>query len=110
FFFFQAEDGIRDFHVTGVQTCALPILPLLVADAEAGVVGAAHSGRPGMAAGVVSALLAEMARHGARPERCAALLGPVICGRCYEVSRSMQDEVARAVPEARCTTGAGTPG
>src|SRR5690606_40994678 len=26
-FFFQAEDGIRDFHVTGVQTCALPIWP-----------------------------------------------------------------------------------
>src|SRR3712207_8801440 len=27
FFFFQAEDGIRDIGVTGVQTCALPILP-----------------------------------------------------------------------------------
>src|SRR3954463_9945622 len=27
FFFFQAEDGIRDYRVTGVQTCALPILP-----------------------------------------------------------------------------------
>ena len=26
FFFFQAEDGIRDIGVTGVQTCALPIL------------------------------------------------------------------------------------
>src|SRR5690606_39951531 len=26
--FFQAEDGIRDFHVTGVQTCALPISPV----------------------------------------------------------------------------------
>src|SRR5690606_41107816 len=26
YFFCQAEDGIRDFHVTGVQTCALPIL------------------------------------------------------------------------------------
>src|SRR5690606_41525113 len=26
YFFFLAEDGIRDFHVTGVQTCALPIL------------------------------------------------------------------------------------
>ena len=25
FFFFQAEDGIRDYDVTGVQTCALPI-------------------------------------------------------------------------------------
>src|SRR5690606_13184787 len=29
-FFFQAEDGIRDFHVTGVQTCALPIFELLL--------------------------------------------------------------------------------
>src|SRR5256885_8800278 len=28
FFFFQAEDGIRDYKVTGVQTCALPIWPL----------------------------------------------------------------------------------
>src|SRR5690606_41024441 len=27
----QAEDGIRDFHVTGVQTCALPILPAMSA-------------------------------------------------------------------------------
>src|SRR2546429_5547361 len=31
FFFFQAEDGIRDVAVTGVQTCALPILPKIVA-------------------------------------------------------------------------------
>src|SRR5690606_40987025 len=30
-FFFHAEDGIRDFHVTGVQTCALPISPRRVA-------------------------------------------------------------------------------
>src|SRR5690606_40420202 len=29
FFFFQAEDGIRDFHVTGVQTCALPISDIM---------------------------------------------------------------------------------
>src|SRR5690606_39863438 len=33
FFFFQAEDGIRDFHVTGVQTCALPISGVMVIDA-----------------------------------------------------------------------------
>src|SRR5438874_6148570 len=30
FFFFQAEDGIRDLYVTGVQTCALPILHVAV--------------------------------------------------------------------------------
>ena len=34
-FFFQAEDGIRDHCVTGVQTCALPICPFLVAAAPA---------------------------------------------------------------------------
>src|SRR5256885_5230454 len=31
FFFFQAEDGIRDYKVTGVQTCALPILRVICA-------------------------------------------------------------------------------
>src|SRR2546430_9173049 len=41
-FFFQAEDGIRDLTVTGVQTCALPIL-LPVAGLLLGI-GAAHFG------------------------------------------------------------------
>src|SRR2546430_3080592 len=34
FFFFQAEDGIRDLTVTGVQTCALPIYPTRATQAE----------------------------------------------------------------------------
>src|SRR6266567_5822300 len=41
FFFFQAEDGIRDLTVTGVQTCALPILFRFC-----GVVGAASVWKP----------------------------------------------------------------
>src|SRR5688500_19352168 len=36
FFFFQAEDGIRDYKVTGVQTCALPISPEPLAHGVAG--------------------------------------------------------------------------
>src|SRR5579885_3771429 len=36
FFFFQAEDGIRDRNVTGVQTCALPICPAARAGTRAG--------------------------------------------------------------------------
>src|SRR5207302_3859432 len=51
FFFFQAEDGIRDFHVTGVQTCALPIFGHLYAvttnPAEAGGLGLAIAARAG---------------------------------------------------------------
>src|SRR5204862_5515476 len=40
FFFFQAEDGIRDLYVTGVQTCALPISGLNAGDsAPMAVVG-----------------------------------------------------------------------
>src|SRR5256885_16727980 len=41
-FFFQAEDGIRDYKVTGVQTCALPILILAVAV----IFGRDGSGKP----------------------------------------------------------------
>src|SRR5256885_15216313 len=37
-FFFQAEDGIRDYKVTGVQTCALPILDLHFLDRKVGQV------------------------------------------------------------------------
>src|SRR5437762_8603176 len=37
FFFFQAEDGIRDTSVTGVQTCALPIWPVILTDYPAGI-------------------------------------------------------------------------
>src|SRR2546430_10930087 len=49
FFFFQAEDGIRDLTVTGVQTCALPIS--LHADLQrivllAGLIGKLQGGRP----------------------------------------------------------------
>src|SRR5256885_10824651 len=36
FFFFQAEDGIRDYKVTGVQTCALPILRAATTAEQAG--------------------------------------------------------------------------
>src|SRR2546426_8867354 len=42
FFFFQAEDGIRDYKVTGVQTCALPILDV----PESGGTAADGAGRP----------------------------------------------------------------
>src|SRR5690606_40769260 len=38
-FLFQAEDGIRDFHVTGVQTCALPISIQVPENASPGTVG-----------------------------------------------------------------------
>src|SRR2546430_7147508 len=46
FFFFQAEDGIRDLTVTGVQTCALPILAELELRARPGAPLAARPGSP----------------------------------------------------------------
>src|SRR6266511_5760360 len=47
FFFFQAEDGIRDFHVTGVQTCALPIsyVQLALVQVDVGGESAEDEGR-----------------------------------------------------------------
>src|SRR5690606_2457462 len=83
--------------------------PVLVADPEAGVVGAAHSGRPGTLAGVVPELIAEMVRRGARPERATAVIGPAACGRCYEVPAEMREEAARVLPETWSVTRHGTP-
>src|SRR5256885_10597592 len=45
-FFFQAEDGIRDYKVTGVQTCALPICHELFTFIESELIAARDSGLP----------------------------------------------------------------
>lgn len=89
-----------------VADCA----PVLLADPHARLVGAAHAGRPGMAAGVVPALVAAMIEAGAEPTRMHALVGPSICGRCYEVPAWMRDGVAAVVPGSACVTRKGTPG
>src|SRR2546427_6142884 len=49
FFFFQAEDGIRDLTVTGVQTCALPISTTTAATPNATAPGPTQGRRPGRA-------------------------------------------------------------
>nr|WP_221493584.1 peptidoglycan editing factor PgeF [Actinomadura coerulea] len=107
--------GPVDAVVTTVPGLALAVLvadcaPVLLADPAAGVVGAAHSGRPGTAAGVVPALVKAMCERGADPARMTAAIGPAACGRCYEVPAEMRDEVAAVVPAAYATTSKGTPG
>lgn len=59
--------------------------PILFADAEAGVVGAAHAGWRGAAGGVIENTLAAMEALGARRDRIAAVLGPTIAQPSYEV-------------------------
>ncbi|WP_307847466.1 peptidoglycan editing factor PgeF [Streptomyces sp. F63] len=109
-----AADDAVDAVVTARRGLALAVLtadcvPVLLADPVAGVAGAAHAGRPGLAAGVVPALVGAMVRLGAEPSRLVAHTGPAICGRCYEVPETMRDEVAAVVPGARAVTAWGTP-
>lgn len=61
-------------------------VPVLLADRQAGVVGAAHAGWKGALAGVTDATLAAMAALGARPDRIVAAIGPCIGRASYEVS------------------------
>jgi YfiH family protein len=107
--------GQLDAMYTDQPGLALAVLvadcaPVLLADPAAGLVGAAHAGREGMAAGVLPALIAAMAAAGAEPRRMAALIGPSICGGCYEVPADMRERVSAMVPAAGCLTRAGTPG
>ena len=104
-----------DALVTNVPRLVLCVLaadcvPVLLADPVAGVVAAVHAGREGVRAGVVPAALSAMASLGARARHVTALLGPAVCGRCYEVPPPMQAELARVVPAAAVRTRTGTAG
>ena len=59
--------------------------PVLLADVEAGVIGAAHAGWKGALAGVTDSTIAAMEALGARRERIAAAIGPCIAQASYEV-------------------------
>lgn len=103
--------AIADALVTTRRGVGLAIrvadcLPVLLADATAGVIGAAHAGRVGLAAGVLPATLARMADLGAR--EITAWIGPHVCAACYEVPAAMRDELATALPGAWATTAWGT--
>lgn len=82
-------------------------LPVLFADAAAGVIGAAHAGRVGLAAGVLPRTVAAMRELGARA--ITAWLGPHICGSCYEVPAAMRAEVSATLPGSHAVTSWGTP-
>jgi YfiH family protein len=73
--------------------------PVLLADREAGVVGAAHAGWRGALAGVSEATIAAMESLGARRERIAAAVGPCIGARNYEVDEGFHGLIVGYVPE-----------
>jgi YfiH family protein len=103
-----------DAVVTAERGLALAVLtadcvPVLLADPVAGIVAAAHAGRPGLVAGVVPAALRAMTELGADPDRIVARTGPAVCGRCYEVPEEMRADVAAVEPAAHAETSWGTP-
>ncbi|SEM03853.1 conserved hypothetical protein [Blastococcus sp. DSM 46786] len=114
----RPQDGpvpATDALVTATPGLVLAVLaadcvPVLLADNEAGVVAAVHAGREGVRKGVLPAALSAMASLGARARNVTALLGPAVCGACYEVPGEMQREVARIAPAAAVPTRAGTAG
>lgn len=103
---------VADAMVTTLPGVALCIrtadcVPVLFADESAGVIGAAHAGREGMARGVLAATVSAMRELGASVIR--AWIGPHVCGGCYEVPADMAEEVDSVVPGSKSTTRWGTP-
>lgn len=104
-----------DALVTSTPRLALAVVtadcvPVLLADARAGVVGAVHAGRVGAQKGVVARSVEAMTSAGAHVEDISVLLGPAVSGRNYEVPAEMANEVEAALPGSRTTTSRGTPG
>jgi YfiH family protein len=107
----EATDGL----VTATPGIAVAVLvadcvPILLSDEVAGVVAAVHAGRVGAAAGVVPRALEAFRSAGGDPARSDALLGPAVCGACYEVPPEMQAAVESRLPGSAVRTRAGTTG
>jgi len=84
--------------------------PVLLADVEAGVVGAAHAGWKGALNGVTDATLAAMEKLGARRDRIAAAIGPCIARASYEVDDAFTRRFEEADPANERFFFAGRPG
>lgn len=87
-----------DAMVTDRRGLALGIVtadcaPVLFADREAGIAGAAHAGWRGAAAGVLEATIQAMTSLGAHPDRIVAVVGPCIGQASYEVAADLRDAV-----------------
>ncbi len=103
-----------DALVTTTPRLALAVIsadcvPVLMADARAGVVAAVHAGRAGAQRGVVAQALQAMRDAGAHTEDVSVLLGPAVSGGNYEVPEAMAAEVDSALPGSRTTSRRGTP-
>jgi YfiH family protein len=90
------EGPQADSMVTNVSNIAFGILtadcvPALFADAEAGVIGAAHAGWKGALGGVIDSTITAMKGLGAERHRIAAALGPCISQANYEVGPEFRD-------------------
>lgn len=81
----RCDAMVTDRPGLALGTLAADCGPTLFADAEAGVIGAAHAGWKGALAGVLEGTVAAMEKLGARRERIHAALGPTIAPASYEV-------------------------
>ena len=104
-----------DALVTDRPGLALGILtadcaPVLFADTEAGVIGAAHAGWKGAIAGVTDATVAAMEGLGARRERIIAVVGPCIGQASYEVDDGFRARFVAAGPDNERLFVTGRPG
>lgn len=94
----EADAMVTDQPGIALAALAADCAPVLLADATAGVVGAAHAGWRGALGGVIQATVAAMTARGASPARITAVVGPCISQRAYEVGPEF---VERFLDEAR---------
>ena len=91
----------------GLAALVADCTPVLLADPDRGVVAAVHAGRPGMVQRIVDAVVGCMRDLGARD--IVAVVGPSVCGRCYEVPAEMRAAAAAVTPESATVSWTGTP-
>ena len=114
----NAEHGNRVTKVSGGGKCepadvivtstpglallalAADCVPVALVGRDVNVVAAVHIGWKGLLAGVIDSSMQAMVQSGAQPTHMTAVIGPSICGSCYEVSTDLAHRIAHAYPTA----------
>ncbi|MEB3208676.1 MAG: peptidoglycan editing factor PgeF [Synechococcus sp.] len=93
----EADGLVSDGGGQSLWVCGADCTPVLIADPGTGRVSACHAGWRGVAGNILSAAIGQLVAGGSKPDQLVVALGPAISGVCYQVERSVSEQVARGL-------------
>lgn len=101
--------GIPDGESLGAVVMVADCTPLILIDSAGNRAAVAHVGRAGLELNIAGKVVTELLDRGSIASNIVAVIGPGICGRCYELPNEVVQRIENNFPGAQSTTSWGTP-